>query len=67
MAEAVAGSSAAQGALDEFATRTRPFSPPPGWLRPHGRFVSVRRDEGLASAAAVSPTRARCALIYGMP
>ncbi len=42
MAEAVADSNAAQGALDEFATRTRPFSPPPGSLRPHGRFVPVR-------------------------
>ncbi|KAK9825463.1 hypothetical protein WJX81_005184 [Elliptochloris bilobata] len=38
MAEAVAGSHAAQGALDDFAKRARPFSPPPGSLR-GARFV----------------------------
>ena len=41
MAEATAGSHAAQGALDEFARRARPFSPPPGSLR-GARFVPVR-------------------------
>lgn len=41
MAEATAGSHAAQGALDEFARRARPFSPPPGSLR-GGRLVPVR-------------------------
>ncbi len=42
MAEATAGSHAAQGALDAFATRARPFSPPPGSLRAAGRFVPAR-------------------------
>ena len=41
MAEATAGSHSAQGALDEFARRARPFSPPPGSLR-GGRLVPVR-------------------------